>query len=38
VALSGPGLMQRDGIHATSAGNEKVAATVYKYLTPLLTR
>jgi acyl-CoA thioesterase-1 len=33
VAMSGPGLMQQDGIHATAAGNEKVAATVYKYLT-----
>ena len=38
VALSGPGLMQKDGIHATTQGNEKVAATVYKYVTPLLTR
>ena len=38
VALSGPGLMQQDGIHATAKGNEKVAATVYRYVTPLLTR
>jgi acyl-CoA thioesterase-1 len=38
VALSGPGLMQQDGIHATTKGNEKVAATVYRYVTPLLTR
>jgi acyl-CoA thioesterase I len=38
VALSGPGLMQQDGMHATSKGNEKVAATVYRYLLPLLTR
>jgi acyl-CoA thioesterase-1 len=38
VALSGPGLMQQDGIHATTKGNEKVAATVYRYVRPLLTR
>jgi acyl-CoA thioesterase-1 len=38
VALSEPGLMQQDGMHATAAGNEKVAATVYKYLLPLLKR
>jgi acyl-CoA thioesterase I len=38
VALSGPGLMQQDGIHATTKGNEKVAATVYHYVTPLLSR
>ena len=38
VALSGPGLMQQDGIHATTKGNQIVAATVYKYLAPLLTR
>ena len=37
VAMSGPGLMQQDGIHATTKGNEKVAATVYKYLQPLLS-
>jgi acyl-CoA thioesterase-1 len=37
VALSGPGLMQQDGIHATTKGNEKVAATVYHYMSPLLT-
>jgi acyl-CoA thioesterase-1 len=33
VAMSGAGLMQQDGMHATAAGNEKVAATVYRYLT-----
>jgi len=38
VAMSGPGLMQQDGIHATTKGNEKVAATVYRYTLPLLTR
>lgn len=38
VALSGPGLMQKDGIHATTRGNEKVAATVYHYAKPLLSR
>jgi acyl-CoA thioesterase-1 len=38
VALSGPGLMQQDGMHATTKGNEKVAATVYRYVVPLLTR
>lgn len=38
VAMSGPGLMQQDGIHATAAGNEKVAATVYRYLLPLLKK
>ncbi len=38
VALSGPGLMQRDGIHPTAAGNEKVAATVFKYLSPVLRK
>lgn len=38
VAMAGPGLMQQDGIHATNAGNEKVAATVYKYLAPILKR
>jgi acyl-CoA thioesterase-1 len=37
VAMSGPGLMQQDGIHATTRGNEKVAATVYKYVLPLLS-
>lgn len=31
-----PGLMQEDGIHPTAAGNEKVAATVYNALRPLL--
>jgi acyl-CoA thioesterase-1 len=36
VAMSGPGLMQQDGIHATTKGNEKVAATVYRYVMPLL--
>ena len=29
-------LMQRDGIHPTAQGNEKVAATVMKYLKPVL--
>ena len=29
-------LMQRDGIHPTGAGNSKVAATVMRYLTPVL--
>ena len=31
-----PNLMQRDGIHPTAEGNEKVAALVMKYLRPLL--
>jgi acyl-CoA thioesterase-1 len=38
VAVSGPGLMQQDGIHPTAAGNEKVAATVFKYVSPLLKK
>jgi len=29
-------LMQRDGLHPTGQGNEKVAATVMKYLKPIL--
>jgi acyl-CoA thioesterase I len=29
-------LMQRDGIHPTGPGNEKVAATVMKYVRPVL--
>jgi acyl-CoA thioesterase-1 len=29
-------LMQRDGIHPTGRGNEKVAATVMKYVRPVL--
>ena len=29
-------LMQRDGLHPTAKGNEKVAGTVMKYLKPLL--
>ena len=29
-------LMQRDGLHPTAQGNEKVARTVMKYLKPLL--
>ncbi|HEV2687988.1 MAG TPA: arylesterase [Bryobacteraceae bacterium] len=29
-------LMQRDGLHPTARGNEKVAATVMKYLKPIL--
>lgn len=35
VALH-PGLMQRDGIHATAEGNAIVAKTVLRYLKPLL--
>jgi acyl-CoA thioesterase-1 len=35
VALH-PNLMQNDGIHPTAAGNQIVAATVYRYLKPLL--
>lgn len=31
-----PGLLQPDGIHATAAGNRLVAATVWRYLRPLL--
>ena len=31
-------LMQRDGIHPTAEGNEKVAALVMKYLRPLLKK
>lgn len=38
VAVAGPGLMQQDGIHPTAAGNEKVAATVFKYLAAVLKR
>ncbi len=38
VAMGAAGLMQADGIHATAAGNEKVAATVFKYVAPLLKR
>lgn len=37
VALE-PGLMQRDGIHPTAAGNQKVAATVLRHLEPLLQK
>jgi acyl-CoA thioesterase-1 len=29
-------LMQRDGLHPTAQGNEKVAATVMRYLKPVL--
>jgi lysophospholipase L1-like esterase len=29
-------LMQRDGIHPTGQGNEKVAETVMRYLQPVL--
>jgi acyl-CoA thioesterase-1 len=29
-------LMQRDGIHPTGRGNEKVAATVMKYVRPVV--
>lgn len=38
VAASGPGLMQQDSIHPTAAGNEKVAATVFRYTAPLLKK
>ncbi len=38
VAASGPGLMQQDSIHPTAAGNEKVAATVFRYLAPVLKK
>jgi len=38
VAASGAGLMQQDSIHPTAAGNEKVAATVYRYLAPVLKK
>lgn len=38
VAASGTGLMQQDSIHPTAAGNEKVAATVYRYLAPVLKK
>jgi acyl-CoA thioesterase I len=38
VAMSGPGLMQQDGIHATAAGNEKVAGTVFRYLGTVLKK
>lgn len=31
-----PGLLQDDGIHASAAGNRIVAATVWRYLKPLL--
>lgn len=37
VALE-PGLMQRDGIHPTAVGNQKVAATVLRHLEPLLQK
>jgi len=30
-------LMQRDGLHPTAQGNEKVAETVMKYLKPVIT-
>ncbi len=33
-----PGLLQHDGIRATAAGNRIVAATVWRYLRPLLRR
>lgn len=38
VALAAPELMQRDGIHPTAAGNERVAATVLRYMGPALKR
>ena len=31
-----PNVMQRDGIHPTAEGNERVARTVMRYLKPLL--
>ena len=31
-----PDLMQRDGMHPTAAGNRRVAATVMRYLKPML--
>jgi acyl-CoA thioesterase-1 len=31
-----PGLLQSDGIHATARGNRIVAATIWRYLRPLL--
>jgi acyl-CoA thioesterase-1 len=33
-----PGMMQRDGIHPTSAGNQRVAETVFHTLEPLLVK
>jgi acyl-CoA thioesterase-1 len=33
-----PNLLQADGVHPTAAGNEIVAATVLRYLRPLLAR
>lgn len=33
-----PGMMQQDGIHATAAGNRKVAETVLEKLKPLLKK
>jgi hypothetical protein len=30
--------MQRDGIHPTGSGNEKVAVTVMKYVRPVLAK
>jgi acyl-CoA thioesterase-1 len=33
-----PDLMQRDGMHPNAAGNRQVAATVMRYLKPMLTR
>ena len=38
VAASGPGLMQQDSIHPTAKGNEMVAATVFRYLAPVLKK
>lgn len=33
-----PGMMQADGIHPTAKGAAKVAANVFKYLEPMLTK
>jgi acyl-CoA thioesterase I len=33
-----PALMQRDRLHPTAEGNRRVAATVFKYLQPLLKK
>jgi acyl-CoA thioesterase-1 len=33
-----PGLMQRDGIHPTAAGNRLMAETVFRYMKPALRR
>jgi acyl-CoA thioesterase-1 len=33
-----PGMMQRDGIHPTAEGNQRVAETVFRALKPLLVK